>query len=595
MVAGDSDFYLAGNAIKNVSVAGDGDVELRVTMFDTSMASGMESLTLSGSGNVEIDVAGMGDLETIDASASSGGNKITGVGDSVESVSGGSGSDAVTVTGFASGGVEVNLGAGNDTFTAGAASNNKSSVDGGDGGMDVLRLTVDDGSYRPTGATADVTIYSNFETLDIGGSGEADYDVRLLDVDYVRVTGANTTGTVTLSNMGDNMGIGVYGSGAAGVSANVIHSMPEREVGDARYSGELDVSLTANGGATNDKNSTTGEATLTIQVDPEIEVLSIASNANPGGSSPTVSARNKPSAGNYDNTLTLTGAAGAATDAATVEAINVSGNAQVEIMFAENAFGAIELVDAEDNTAGVTINVTGATHTDGVEMLGGSGADHFTGSAQGDEIQGNGGNDTLMGGDGADTIHGGAGADTMSGGSGDDVYDYTSASESQVAWTATGVMHGFDYITNWDSGDTISLGRTLFNSLAGSIKPYTGDDAINSTDTNDPDTTVNSLRAFLGDGDGIFETVAQNQGGFGSTTTKHSIATVTESYYRAPNALAGETANVDTDGDGTDDSVSDTRIWVLIDVDADGDFDAATDMAIAIDGTTALEQTDFTM
>ncbi len=566
-VAGDSDFNLVGDAITTLSVTGDGDLKLGVTKSDASV-SGLESLTLSGGGGVNISVAGMDDLESIDASASSGDNNITGVGDSVESVSGGSGSDSVTVSGFASGGVAVDLGAGDDSFTAGAESTDRSSVDGGEG-TDVLRLTQNDGSYTPSGATAPVTIYSNFEILDIGGSGEASYNVGLLGVNNVRITGANTSGEVTLTNMADGMGIGVYGSGD-GVSASVVHRMPEREVGSARYSGEFDVSLSANGGADDTTTNTTGLAALSIDVDQEIEVLNITSNANAGGARSAANVR--PSSGHYVNTLTLAG------DDETVEAINVSGNAQVEVSFLSNDnANEIELVDAENNTAGVTVDVTGA---DGlVVMLGGSGGDTFTGSAQADDIRGNGGDDTLIGGEGNDTIRGGAGGDTLTGGAGDDVFDYTAASESQVAWTAQGHMYGFDFISGWDSSsadDTISLGRTLFNSLKGDIKATTGDDGIDST-SDAADTAADNLRAFLGDGDGIFETVTANPDGtFGSNIAYSSIATVTEVY---------------VDDGGTEVN----RIWVLIDVDGDGDFDAATDMAIAIAGSDPLVESDFTM
>ena len=587
-VVGDSNFILAGNATKTIDVTLDADLKLGVTKFQNpnpDMPSDtLESVMLSGAGDFEMNAMGLSKLKMIDASGASGDVIVTKLGGSVTSYMGGSGFDCIGVDAHNAKGIMVNLGMGNDVFKSGASSN-KSRVDGGDG-MDILHLTNSDGySYDPDGPTGPakpMSIYSNFETLNVGGSVKAMYDVKLLDVDNVVVTDASTMGMVTLSNMADGMGLSVHGKGA-GISADIVHAMADREPGAARYSGELNVNLLANGGATDTKASTSGEAMLTLSVDEEIEILSIDSSANAGGSSPTVSARNKPGAGHYENTVTLNGT-GTAGDA-TVEAIIVGGNAKVMVLQQSPdtastlslGFGALELVDAEDNTGGVTVDATGTTEE--VDMVGGSGGDKFTGGAMGDDLRGNGGNDMLMGGDGNDSLRGGTGGDTLNGGTGDDVYDYTSASDSQVAWTATGAMYGFDTITSWESGDTISLGRTLFNSLQGTVKATTGDNRIDST-ADAADTASANLRAFLGNGDGIFETKTTNPDGtFGSTVTKHSIATVTEAYQ------AG-----DDNGDGMidDNDTEDSRTWVLIDVDGDGDFDAGTDMAIAIVGTQTL-------
>ncbi len=596
MVVGDSNFILAGNATKTIDVTLDADLKLGVTKFQNpnpDMPSDtLESVMLSGAGDFEMNAMGLSKLKTIDASGASGDVIITNLGGSATSYMGGSGFDCLGVAAHNNAkGIMVSLGMGNDVFKSGASSN-KSRVDGGDG-MDTLHLTSSTGiSYDPDGPTGPakaMSIYSNFETLNVGGSVEAMYDVKLLGVDNVVVTDASTMGMVTLDNMADGMGISVHGKGKDGISAVIVHAMADREPGAARYSGELNVNLLANGGATDTKASTMGEAMLTLSVDEEIEILSIDSSANAGGSSPAVSARNKPGAGHYENTVTLNGTNDA--DAATVEAINVSGNAKVVVMQStvsgsELGFGQLELVDAEDNTGGVTVDATGTTEE--VDMVGGSAKDVFTGGAQDDDLRGNGGNDMLTGGVGDDSLRGGAGGDTLTGGDGNDTFDYTAASDSQVAWTATGAMYGFDTITDFTtSGDKISLGRTLFNSLKGSIKAYTGDAAINSTNEvgeGETDPSDNSLRAFLGDGDGIFETVTPNTDGFGNTTAKHSIATVAEVYQ----------AN-DDNGDGMidNDDTADNRIWVLIDVDGDGDFDAGTDMAIAIAGESAPAQADF--
>ena len=93
-------------------------------------------------------------------------------------------------------------------------------------------------------------------------------------------------------------------------------------------------------------------------------------------------------------------------------------------------FSELELIDAEDNSGGVTfdasavdVNGTDTALTQDLEMVGGAGKDSFTGGTGDDEIMGGGGVDTLSGGDGDDTIAGGAAGDTMTGGSGTNKFE----------------------------------------------------------------------------------------------------------------------------------------------------------------------------
>ena len=628
MVAGDSNFALANNATKTVSISGDGDLTLDVTNFvgpptnvdaggaNTPAASAtLETITSSGGGKLTMDVAGTAKLKTIDASASSGDNSIKGVHAAVAEVHGGSGNDTIMAAGFHKDGLTVNLGAGSDVF-ASAGGNGKSRVDGGDG-MDTLHLTGNSATYKVDGK--DVSIFSNFEALEIGGSGMAAHDVGLLGVQTVSARAS--TGSVTLNNMADGMGIDVIGkAGAApvGTHAMITHSMKAREAGDRRYSGELDVSLHASGGAKDSKDSVTGTARLTLTADEEIETLNVATSARVGGSHASVSAKNKPSAASYGNQLELMGAdqdvAGTATAvASSVEAIVVSGTAAVTVSLKNSAgtgdaagaaqFAGLELIEAVDNTGGVTFTaVLSETVTLGqrLEMVGGAGMDDFTGGshAQGDMLMGGGGNDTLSGGGGTDTITGGAGADKMTGGTEADMFKYASASESQ------GVKSGFDTIVDFEPGaDKISLGKTVFNGLhrGDNIREVTAAAAIiNSTDTAADETartdgdastnpTANSLEAWLGTGKDVFKTSTGT--GLATDVTQHAITTVNDTYWT--------TAPVADDPDTTEDEsvtgVSATRTWVLIDVDADGDFDAATDMVILLSGDvggTAFNLTD---
>ena len=333
---------------------------------------------------------------------------------------------------------------------------------------------------------------------------------------------------------------------------------------------------------------------MDLTTDDEIEVINISSNATAHSSKAALAAKKPVRTKDYENKLTLTSTA--------VEELVIDGNAKLSISVGMSATK-LDEVDAKDNSGGVTFAFSGEAPDQDMELEGGSGADKFTGGGGDDEISGGGGTDTLIGGDGNDEISGGAGGDMLTGDAGEDVFNYTSASQSQVAWTATGVMYGFDTITDFTTADDdISLGRTLFNGLhsqtGATLRAVAGDRtaaanrAIHSYDddadarTDDDDNTfatANSLRDWLGNGNGVFETVTGS--GLTAATTQHAITTVRETYFRALRAdedPATATGAIDRDGDDTNDAIGLYRTWILIDVNADGDFDASVDMAIAV-------------
>ena len=641
-VAGASAFDLASGAVKTIDISGDSRLVLGVNNFDEDddpsddgVSTTLESVTVSGGAGVTMaGLSGMSSLTMIDASASSGNNRFqskadpdglfpdadndelealtmvkggsgkdtvalaTSAGGELESIDTGDGNDAVTVIGMLrSEGLTVDLGAGDDIYS-GRASNSESRIDGGDG-MDILHLTSTANSTYRDADNKVQSIYTGFETLNVA-LGSGDYDIEQLGI-VNDVLATATTGAVTLENMADGMGIRVHGIQGSGrgrstdTTANIVH-----ESADDRRSDELDVHLLAQG-RNDTRASTKGEAMLVLTTDEDIEVINISSNAT-AHSSRAALADNKPvRTSDYENTLTLTSTA--------VEELVIDGNAKLAITVMADVDGTaatrLDEVDAKDNSGGVTFAFSGtdaqiALLVQSIELDGGSGADKLTGAAGSDEISGGGGRDTLIGGAGADEISGGAGGDTLTGGADADTFEYTSASQSQVAWTATGVMYGFDTITDFASGtDDISLGRSLFNGLhsqtGASIREVTADrtaaanraifsyDDDAGADGTSTFATANSLREWLGNGNGVFETVTGT--GLTAATTQHAITTVQETYFRALRAdedPATATGAIDRDGDGTNDAIGLLRTWVLIDVNADGDFDASVDMAIAL-------------
>ncbi len=564
-VAGDSDFSLASGA-KAVTITGAGSLTIGLLNAAGEAASDtVEGLTLTGGVVVEVNVDGMSKLETIDAGASSGANDISGVGGAVTEVQGGSGNDSIAVSAFASSGIAVDLGAGDDTFAAGAAGNKASSVDGGEG-TDVLRLKVDDGAYKDD-QDNERTIFSNFEILDIGGSNQAEYDVALLGVNAVQVTGEHTGGTVTLNNMADGMGITMVGSInrlANYVKATIVHDLADRKAGDPRYSGVLELSLIANGGPEDTKNNTLGETVLDLTVDREIEVLRIDAIANVGGAESA--AEDRPDAGDYRTTVTLHGPTN---DNASVEAIYLSGNAKLYIDKATRPynfrdpgqFAKIKLVDASESTGGVVIDIT--YNVAGAEFIGSSADDSFAGTLGDDKIYGGDGDDILYGVEGDDTIHGGLGADSIwASDVGKTTVIYLDPTESQVKFDKDGTAYGHDELS-YSTDLTLSLGESLFKNLTGNIKRVRGEDQINQSDGDDAG-TPDSLLEWLSandNGKGVFLTVTPNPNGFGNEVTRHSVVDI---------------GDFDRSSAGFDFPES----WYLIDVDNNGDFDASIDMVL---------------
>ncbi|MDE0509691.1 MAG: hypothetical protein OXI17_13815 [Gammaproteobacteria bacterium] len=632
-VAGASAFDLASGAVKTVDISGEARLVLGVNNFDEDddpsddgVSTTLESVTVSGGAGVTMaGLSGMSSLTMIDASASSGNNRFqskadpdglfpdadndelealtmvkggsgkdtvalaTSAGGELESIDTGDGNDAVTVIGMLrSEGLTVDLGAGDDIYS-GRASNSESRIDGGDG-MDILHLTSTANSTYRDADNKVQSIYTGFETLNVA-LGSGDYDIEQLGI-VNDVLATMTTGAVTLENMADGMGIrvhGIQGVGRLGRSADTTATIVH-ESADDRRSDELDVHLLAQG-HNDTRASTKGEAMLVLNTGDEIEVINISSNATAHSSRAALADNEPVRTSDYENKLTLTSTA--------IEELVIDGNAKLSISVGPSATR-LDEVDAKDNSGGVTFAFSGTAPNTNMELDGGSGADKLTGGGGNDEISGGDGRDTLTGGVGDDEISGGARGDTLTGGAGSDTFEYTSASQSQVAWTATGAMYGFDTITDFTSGtDDISLGRSLFNGLhsqaGASIREVTADrtaaanraifsyDDDAGADGTSTFATANSLREWLGNGNGVFEAVTGT--GLTAATTQHAITTVRETYFRALRAdedPATATGAIDRDGDGTSDAIGLLRTWVLIDVNADGDFDASVDMAIAL-------------
>ena len=648
VVDGSSRTHLASDA-KTLAVSGSAGLNLRSVKDARNIGASksLESVKVSGEAGLTFNANGNSELVSVDASGSGGGNSFSNLGSSVEKVMGGSGNDAVEIDGsLNSEGIAVSLGEGDDRFESSIGNSNKSRIDGGDG-MDTLRLKNSAGSSYEDDDGEEQSIFSNFEVLDVRG-GTGIFDVRQLGVQYVEV-GSSTAGTdaIKLENMSDGMGIAVKAGatwryavingeatwGQIGVmnSSKITHDLATRESGDARHSGKLEVSLAARGAhfdSTSEDASVdglvvsangapiTGTVDLELTAASEIEVIEVDSSVTPGGQ---LTARLDPDlvprGSSYKNTLKLGGANTA------IEDLVVTGGASLTISTANaNTLASLEVLNAVANSGGVTFSAS--------DVLRDTGDSAVTTDvlSQNLELLGGGGADNLTGGNGADLIYGGAGGDSLSGGTGADdstsdaadgnfdTYDLTSVSDSQLRFTSSGIAVGFDRISDWEDGATerILLSESLYDSLEGVIKMANETananlgvvdpaswliDSRRTDGTGADEENVNSVKAFVDlHADGFFETSVDATAGFGTVTKHHSIALVNEFYEvitrEAKAAVLDDPDTTDEDEAMeavTEQSTEYSRTWLFIDVDGDGDFNAANDMAIALVGNNNMD------
>ena len=624
-VVDDSNFALASNKVKMIDIMGDGKLTLDVNKFkatapDDGPSQSLEMIMVAGETGLTMNIHGHHKLQSVDASGSSGANNLTsydpedktkastmlrslemvttgsgkdsvslnagGATGKLEMVSTGEGDDKVTIAGaHRAAGLMVDLGDGNDFYSAGA-DNKNSRIDAGDG-MDILHLTHGSGAtYRGEDKMLK-SIYENFERLEIGG-GRGTYDLGLLGIDSGAVSVSASTRSVTLKNMSDGMGIYVSGMrgtdatrdpSAYGTQTFITHQISDRKPGESRYSGDLEVSLVANG-FKDAPGSTSGEAYLSLTPDEDTGTLYVSSNANPNAATGVTEL----SSADYRNRIFLNEVAG-------LEEIFVTGNAGLSVgSNANSSLGAdFELLDASGNSGGVVFDASAIGGSDKLEIFGGSGEDNFTAASGRTNI-----------------ISGGGSGDRLAAGDGKDTFEYGAASESRLMYDPDGSISSDGYDSIWrfngEGGtgptDVISLGRSLFGSLGGKIKTSEFDPdgdgdglklgnswTIDSTDNiqdaqgqdiqNDQGNTTrridnDNLDVFIRTrADGFFETTTPTSDGFGGSTNHHSVALVKDM-----------TTTYLSDG---------SRLevhWLFIDVDGDGDFNAETDMVIEMIGMT---------
>ncbi|MEF8702737.1 MAG: calcium-binding protein, partial [Candidatus Accumulibacter sp. UW26] len=148
----------------------------------------------------------------------------------------------------------------------------------------------------------------------------------------------------------------------------------------------------------------------------------------------------------------------------------VGGNTEIISNF-ENAWGS----QGSETIVGSAVNnfldgqggndtLSGGFGNDSV--LGGDGDDVLYGNQDNDALSGGNGNDLIYGGQGNDSLDGGIGNDLVNGGLGSDLLSGGAGSDIFRFDTALGIGN-IDLITDFQSGDLLSLSASIFTAFSG--------------------------------------------------------------------------------------------------------------------------------
>ncbi|MDR5900459.1 calcium-binding protein [Halomonas vilamensis] len=471
----DLDITGANVATANLTAVGINNISL------ANAGTSLETLNVAGEGSVVVQ--NQLSLESVDASANTGGvtvnNSGLGIGEDV-AVTGGSGNDVLTVN-LASN-ATVDAGAGDDVVTLNnaTAANLVSSagvadsIDGGEG-TDVLSLTSAGAQALSVDAAADRAVIKNFEILRIDGL-DADTDAAAPNDSFdISAFGLNS-----LQVTGD-----VVDSGAGTAQTATVSGFTSGATVETRLAADQSAAL--NVGMTGATGANTPDDTLNLKLNADlVDQPTAGAPANAFAASFGVDGINKLNVTTADRVNT-DGATGRddgyilnLTNASNVDTITVDGDRELSFTSGTNT-DALANFNAADLTGDLIVDLNGFTGTQGVTVTGGAGTNDLTGTDLADII---------VGGDRADTITGGAGADSLTGGAGADTFvfatgDYTAASATALAAAADKIT---DFATasdiiDWSANLTVeqngaAIGGNAAINAEGFASFATGDDTL---------------------------------------------------------------------------------------------------------------------
>jgi hypothetical protein len=362
----------ASGAANAVSIAATGNNYVTFsasTANDVAAAGGVKTLTVTGSGALDIDSAsdvGGGalktNLTTVNLSGNSGGVTMQ-VDKTTVVVTGGSGADKITIGGAMTKGASFNLGAGNDQLlvAAGGSVDANVVIDAGDG-IDTVSnglITVANGS-----------IFKNFEKIAIDSATTT--DVELLTGSTISSLLINGNVSATVQNVASGSTIDVTSTTAAGTIT----------VGVKNATASTSDSLKINfDGAAQAATPAAANIKAGTVVANGVESLNIVSG---GGA-------------NTWNSLTLTDDK--------LKTITITGSKNLDLAFTgtngtnTSGKGAVSMIDASALTGKLAINLANVTYdgdVNGFTLKGGTGNDTITTNASSATLYGGGGNDKFV-------------------------------------------------------------------------------------------------------------------------------------------------------------------------------------------------------
>ncbi|MDD2390752.1 MAG: hypothetical protein PHP23_13590, partial [Desulfobacterales bacterium] len=364
--------------------------------LDDITSTDLTDVVISGTGSLEITASSLA-LDILTSTATGGVviNALTLNEDGAVTL--GDADDELTaVTLNATATATITLGGGDDTISViGLINGDAASIDGGAGDDSI---TVDDLIDSVTIAGGDGTDTLNVATA---VAGALDADAILSGIETLAITNA-LANNFTLSDFGGatrlSLEVGAASAGtvdiesgntiaydqAALVTANVTSGAIIAAVDGASTAGSNDDVVNIEVNADFDGLAAdvfTADVSVDFVETVNIIVTDPDTDTSGGGENVVISIE----------------------DGDRIDTITVNADVATSIVEDTTNFTALNIVNASDSTAGVTIDVTNATQ--GVQITGGSGDDFFTGNAFADEINGGAGNDVIVGAGEADLIN----------------------------------------------------------------------------------------------------------------------------------------------------------------------------------------------
>lgn len=267
-------FALTAAKAETISVTGDEDLELALT------AKADAELTIAGNGAFTL-TSSANALESIDASASTGGVDISALTLTNTAFTGGQGDDAVKLGANLE---NTSMGAGDDSVELTVDSLGGGSVDAGEG-TDTLTISAANAATASAGSDFEKTI-SGFEKIELGAVVAGDSNTvdlsNLDDVDYVITAGTDTaTGTSEVQSFTVTQGSDATGGQitVGGVSFAVAASLSTTDVAAAIVAQKAAI-MTANANIA-DITAVGADVTVTYtNTAGDVALISTADNAS---------------------------------------------------------------------------------------------------------------------------------------------------------------------------------------------------------------------------------------------------------------------------------------------------------------------------